>query len=214
MNASQPFLFNTRLHLIYLLPERAVDVRQLRDGIARVPAASIHHHTHRYLHQQQWLHPEPPNDFAFWLSSVLNQRELGEAIASVNAASSPSLDELRRRFLEQLDEYLASGADRARAPEGQEFQFMACRVFVLPTRYQARDLGEFAAVMKEISVGSLYYHFFDARMRLGHNENDFSAWFRSLGKDTLAGEIARLDPYTMTLEGLRRQILRLVEKHG
>jgi hypothetical protein len=45
-------------------------------------------------------------------------------------------------------------------------------------------------------------------------ENDFSEWFRKLGRGVLADEMLKLDPYTQTLEGLRRRIIQLVKHHG
>jgi hypothetical protein len=50
-------------------------------------------------------------------------------------------------------------------------------------------------------------------MRLGRLSNDFSAWLvNSLEEDRLAEEIARLDPYQYTLEELRSQLIRHIEK--
>jgi len=54
---------------------------------------------------------------------------------------------------------------------------------------------------------------FDAKLRLGKGENDFSRWFEHLGEHTLAEEVTRLDPYTYTLESLRNKIVRLMEEH-
>lgn len=90
---------------------------------------------------------------------------------------------------------------------------MACRTFVLPTAHVARDLKEFAEVLSKISVNSLYFHVFDAKMRLKSGENDFSRWFRDLGKLSLAEETKRLDPYSFTLDGLRQRIVTLVRQH-
>jgi hypothetical protein len=43
--------------------------------------------------------------------------------------------------------------------------------------------------------------------------NDFSNWLTvALGETALADKIQRLDPYTHTLEGLRRRIMTLVSK--
>jgi hypothetical protein len=54
---------------------------------------------------------------------------------------------------------------------------------------------------------------FDSRLRLGRGENDFSAWFRDIGKPELADKVRTLDPYLSTLEGLRAQIKALVKKY-
>lgn len=91
---------------------------------------------------------------------------------------------------------------------------MASRTYVLPTPHVAHNLAEFTGILGQVSVNSLYFHVFDAKLRLERGENDFSAWFRGLGKTELAEKSRRLDPYSHTLEGLRRVIIALVEKHG
>ena len=90
---------------------------------------------------------------------------------------------------------------------------MASRTFVLHTPYVARTLTEFREALKQVSINSLYYHIFDAKLRLEKGENDFSRWFRDSGRVELAEEVARLDPYSYTLEGLRNKIVKLGEKY-
>jgi hypothetical protein len=90
---------------------------------------------------------------------------------------------------------------------------MACRTFVLPTGYVAPTVEEFADVVDKVSINSIYFHVFDAKMRLKTGENDFSRWFRDQGKIALANESKRLDPYSYTLDGLRRQLVALVKKY-
>jgi hypothetical protein len=51
-------------------------------------------------------------------------------------------------------------------------------------------------------------------MRLGIPENDFSVWLRGIGQDDLAKQISMLDPYNITLENLRRKIIKMVTKHA
>lgn len=91
---------------------------------------------------------------------------------------------------------------------------MASRTYVLPTPHVAHNLAEFVEILGKVSINSLYFHVFDARLRLERGENDFSAWFRRLGKIELAERSKRLDPYSRTLEGLRREIIAMVNKHG
>ncbi len=90
---------------------------------------------------------------------------------------------------------------------------MSSQTFALRTAYVAHNLREFADALQRVSIGSLYYHMFDAKLRLGQNENDFSRWFQEYGRPKLADEIRRLDPYTHTLEGLRKRLLVMVRQH-
>ena len=90
---------------------------------------------------------------------------------------------------------------------------MGSRTFVVETPHTAKTLKEFRSCLESVSVHSLYYHIFDARLRREREENDFSEWFRKLGKEKLAEQMLNLDPYTQTLEGLRKRIIQLVKAH-
>jgi len=208
------FCFNTKVDQTLLLGRTAKNIPELLAGVKVVPESSIYYHTHRYLQQHHFLSPEPPNDFAYWITEVLNDARLGESISSVDIIQFRTLEELRSRFIEILSDDAGHRRGAPSAPEGQEFHFMASRTFVVRTPHVARTLEEFKEVLKRLSVNSLYYHIFDAKLRLEKGENDFSRWFRDLGKTELAERVARLDPYTFTLEGLRSQIIRLVDLYG
>jgi hypothetical protein len=63
-------------------------------------------------------------------------------------------------------------------------------------------------------MDSIYFHIFEARLRLEKEVNDFSNWIEhSLGNQKLALKIARLDPYTCTMEDLRKTLTALLEKN-
>ncbi|HEY4613044.1 MAG TPA: DUF5752 family protein [Bacteroidota bacterium] len=208
------FSFHTKLDQAILLGVRARNLSELLAGVQTVPESSIYYHTHRYLRQHHFLSPEPPNDFAYWITEVLNEDRLAERISSVDIIQFQSLETLRSEFIDILQSHLDSSERMPSSPPGEEFHFMAARTFVLRTPYAAHDISEFAAVLKEVSVGSLYYHIFEAKLRLEKGENDFSRWFRDQGKIELADKVTRLDPYTYTLEGLRNKLLQLVETYG
>jgi hypothetical protein len=209
------FEFKSRLNLVELLGVRARDILELRHGLAAVPGSSIYHHTHRFLQQHHYLYPEPPNDFAFWIGQALAMDDLAERLAAIDTVRFRRIEELRARLLEILDQWGDGDRMRAKASnEGEEFHFMSSRTFVLPTPLRAGNLEEFSACLRRISFDSLYYHIFEARLRLGRDDNDFSVWFRDNGHDDLARKMARLDPYTITMEGLRRKIVQLVDAHA
>ncbi len=205
-----PFYFKTKLDQPILLGRRAWNLSELLSGIQSVPTASIYYHTHRYLRQHHFLSPEPPNDFAYWITEVLKEALLGEQISSVDIVEFGSLEELRNTFAEILQVHLQTAERSPTAPAGQEFHFMAARTYVLQTPYVAKDLSEFRALLRRVDISSLYFHVFDAKLRLENGENDFSRWLRDLGRVDLADKVARLDPYTFTLEGLRNTLIQLV----
>ena len=208
------FTFYTKLDQTILLGTRARNVQGLLEGIRTVPDASIYYHTHRFLQQHHYLSPEPPNDFAYWVTEVLVDDALGEQLSSVDIIQFEDIPALRKKFDEVLSAHLENSDRRIDCPRGEEFHFMSSRTFAFPTPHTAHSEREFAAILKQVTVSSLYYHIFDAKLRLVKGENDFSRWFRDQGRIALADEIRKLDPYTYTLEGLRKRILELVENHG
>ncbi len=208
------FLFHTKLDQTLLLGRRAKTLKELRSGLHEVPESCLYFHTHRYLRQHHFLSPEPPNDFAYWITEVLVEPALGERISSLDIVQVRSLEDLRRELLAVIDAHLTDATRHPTAPAGQEFHFMASRTFVFRTPFSASSMEEFRAILPRISVNSLYYHIFEAKLRLEQGQNDFSRWFRDNGFADLAARVERLDPYTYTLEGLRHTLLTLIDSYG
>ena len=208
------FRFNTKLDQAVLLGVKVRNVEDLLESIRTVPGSSIYFHTHRFLQQHHYLSPEPPNDFAYWASNVLGDDILGEQLSSVDIVQFRAISELREAFVGILSDYLKSSERRIDSPPGEEFHFMASRTFVFATPYVVVNLAEFREVLAKVSINSLYYHIFDAALRLEKGENEFSRWFRDLGNVALAEETERLDPYRHTLDGLRKRILIMTRRDG
>jgi hypothetical protein len=209
--ANNPFLFVTHINLIELTGLTARTLPELVTILKTIPASVVYHHTHHFLKQHQSLSPEPPNDFSYWVTTVLNEDPLGEQLASIDTIQFTSLYALRDRIVQVMERYLAKGKSTQSAPEDEAFHFMKSLSFILPTHYRVNDLAEFSDAVSKVSANSLYHHIFEARLRLEKGTNDFSSWLeKELGEKDLARAISRLDPYTQTLESLRHQILRLV----
>jgi hypothetical protein len=208
------FQFYTEFNLPVMLGRKAITVYELLDGIKTVPDASIYYHTHRFLKQHHFLVPELPNDFAYWLRTVLNMRELGEVVSSVNIVECRNMQELRMKLIAVLEDFRFKDAYSFGCAPGYEFQFMSCRTVTFSLPNKASNLKEFAAILKDVSIYVFYYHMFESRLRRGRKENDFSQWFEQIGESELAQKVASLDPYTMTLEELRKKILTHITEYG
>lgn len=215
IKAKEPFRFYTRLHLSELTGLRASNLEQLNELIKRVPGSCIYHHTHRFLQQHQYLSPEPPNDFAYWATQALGEKELGEKLVSIDTIQFSTIRSLRDKIVKTIDEHLRDNlsAKLKFAHAGEEFHFIKAISFILPTNYIVYDLGEFTDVLQKITIDAIYFHIFEARLRLEKGDNDFSNWIEtSIGDKELADEISRLDPYTYTLEDLRKTIIKITKK--
>lgn len=213
-HAKEPFRFYTRLNLSELTGLRASNVSELLELIKTVSGSSIYHHTHRFLQQHQYLSPEPPNDFAYWISSVLGEPELGERLASIDIIQFSTIRSLRDKIAEVIEGYLVRHpaiADKT-VRNGAQFHFIESVSFVFPTHYIASDLKEMADILKRITIDSIYFHVFEARLRLEKGGNDFSFWIdKSIGDKKLANAIMKLDPYTYTLSNLRNKLVQMIE---
>ncbi len=210
---AQPFSFSASLDLTLATNRKARDAAELLHHVREMSGAAIYFHTHHFLAQHQHLSPEPTNDFAYWVTTALQEDRLGEQLASIDIVQFGSLGALRERIAEVLESFLDHAATLRTAPHGEEFHVREAISFIIPTGYVAHDLTEFASCVEQVGFGSLTFHIFNARLRLEGGSNDFSEWLQhSLGETELAGAIGRLDPYTHTLEGLRRQIVRLARR--
>lgn len=212
LQAKEPFHFHTRQTLTYLTGRRATTLDELLAGIREASEASIYHHTHHFLAQHEFLSPEPPNDFAYWITNILQDKLLGEEIASIDLREFTSLQDIRSAIIAVIDKDQDGGGRHAKrhAPAGEEFHFMETRSFVFPTRHIAHSLEEFKGCLQQVSIHSIYFHVFEARLREGNS--DFSFWLStSLEEGKLAEEFLQFDPYTQTLENLRNTLVRLVE---
>ena len=211
--ASEPFRFYSRLHLKEVTGLKARNLTELVDTLKKVPGSVVYYHTHNFLEEHQYLTPEPANDFALWVSDELGDEVLGEKLASIDTFGFPTIAALRARIVGVIEDYLSKNPDGRTAPAGREFHFIRSISVILPTAYVVHDLREFVEVLRKISINSLSFHVFEARLRLQKGVNDFSIWIEDcLGDRDLADRLAYLDPYNYTLENLRSTIIQLVEK--
>jgi small-conductance mechanosensitive channel len=211
--ANKPFHFTSLLHLTELTGLQAHNLKEFVNILKTVPDPVTYYHTHNFLEQHSYLTPEPANDFATWVSSSLGDEMLGERLASVDTMGFSNLSTLRDRIVSIIEEYFVQGGNNREVIPGQEFHFMRSVSIILPIHYQVNDLREFAEALRNVSLGSLYFHMYESKLRLGRGQNDFSSWLMTeIDEPELAKEITRIDPYTYSLEGLRSTLIKLIEK--
>ncbi|MFH1618683.1 MAG: DUF5752 family protein [bacterium] len=211
--ASDPFRFVSRMALTLVTGRQAANLRELADGIKEAPDQVIYHHTHRFLFHHQHLVPEPPNDFAFWAGQTLGDTAVSEALASVNTVRFLTIGELRHTLFEAVMRTSDEETLQRRVRPGQEFHFLRSSVFIVPTGLEAWDLNEFRSCLNRISTHSLYHHIFEDRMMSPLGMDDFSNWLvNALGEKDIADALSKMDPYTQTLEGLRKKITEILDR--
>ncbi len=180
-----------------------------------MPGCCIYHHTHRFVERHQYLALEPPNDFAHWVSEVLGEKMLAEKLLGIDTVQHSSIRSLREAIISTIEEYLADQPHSRRqfAGRDEEFHFVKSISIVTPTPYTAGSLKSFVRALETVSTSSIYFHMFEARLRLEQPTNDFSWWLESsLGEKALGDRIAAFDPYSFPLERLREKLVTILTK--
>ncbi len=212
--ASSPFHFYSRLHLRELTGLRAANLTEMLSILKEMPDSVIYYHVHRFLEEHLYLTPEPANDFAIWVTNTLGNEILGERLASIDVFTQPNIGAVKQRLCDTFEDYLRNNPDNRTAPDEEEFFFIRSISFILPTTYVAHDLREFVEILRKVTIDSIYFHIYEARLRLQKGTNDFSIWISdSLGEKELADRIAGINPYVYTLENLRIRIIEQIENY-
>jgi Family of unknown function (DUF5752) len=211
MEDLKPFEFKQYVSILKATGLKAKTLPELRDALAVVSEGSIFHHTYQYFLKVRAL--EYSNDFAHWAGESLEERSLAEHLSNIDPYDYGNIEDLRNKLITVIDEYLNSFPVPREAMTGDEFYFNETITLIFPEGVRARNLAEFLMAIKYIDARSVYYHFYEARVRLGVGTDDFSAWFENvLGKKELAARIMKIDPFMHSLEGIREHIALLVEK--
>jgi hypothetical protein len=210
--ARAPFYFNSAAHLLRIGKEKATNLQELLEAVRVCSDACIFQHTFQTLEEHHFIREGFSNDFSHWAFSACNEVGLAERLAALDVREFTSIAALRERVVHIIATYLERNPRAATRPAMEPFYLMAADLVVVPTPYVARNLEEFAEGLRRVSTHSIYYHFIDARLRIKLNTNDFSVWLdQELEMGAAADRINRIDIYTSTLEGVRRNILRTIE---
>ncbi len=155
---------------------------------------------------------EYTNDFSHWASEDLEERTLAELLSNIDPYSFKSIEDLRIELIRVIDNYLDNFPEPREVLPGDEFYFNETMTFVFPAGVKARNLAEFLIAVKYLSESSLYYHFYEARVRLRKGSDDFSKWIDEVVKaPEIAAELRNIDPFMHNIEGLREHIVEIVE---
>jgi hypothetical protein len=208
MNGS--FEFKQCITLVRATGKKAKSLAELRNLIASVSGDSIFHHTYQYFLKGRIM--EYTNDFSHWAGESLEESALAEHLSNIDPYSFPNIERLRGEILHTIDEYLGKFPEPREALPRDEFYFNETVTLVFPAGIRAENLAEFLMAIKYVDASSIYYHFYDARVRSARRSNDFTKWFQDeLGKADLASRIESVDPFMHNLEGIRERIAIAVE---
>jgi hypothetical protein len=207
----EPFEFNQCISILKSTGEKAKNIHELRNIIAVISDDCIFHHTYQYFIKGHVL--EYTNDFAHWAGESLEERALSEHLSNIDPYDYKNISGLKNKLLEVIDNYLENFPEPREAMPNDEFYFNETITLIFPAGIRAKNLAEFLTAIKYVDAGSVYYHFFEAQIRLGGGIDDFSRWIEdAFGKKDLVEKIRSIDPFMHDLEGIRNHIAEAVEE--
>lgn len=208
---TEGFEFKQCISILKSTGKKAKTLKELRAAIMLVSDSCIFHHTYQYFLKEHIL--EYTNDFAHWAGESLEERSLAEQLSSIDPYEFKNINGLRTQLLYVIDDYLEKFPEPREVLAGDEFFFNETISLVFPVGIRAKNLAEFLMAIKFVDIGSIYYHFYEARTRTGGWIDDFSKWIEeSMGKNALAEKIRNIDPFMHDIEGIKQYIVEEIEK--
>lgn len=206
------FEFKQCVSIVKSTGKKAKNLRELRGLIARIGDESLFHHVYQYFLKGHML--EYTNDFSEWAGESLEERALAERLASLDPYTLKSVNNVRKELLREIDIFLDVFPEPRDVVEGKEFYFNETINLVFPVGVKTKNLAEFLVALQHIDAGSIYYHFYDSRVRLGEGVmDDFSMWIEhTLGRKNVAEQIRAIDPFMHSVEKIRELVKEIVEE--
>lgn len=194
---------------------RAQTLRELRDVLRDIHPGCIYQHFWGTLLRPQFADREYNNDFAAWCHHDLHDNRVAERLAVIDPADFADMEGLRQELLEVIEARLDETELILAARADQQFHFTRSVIVVFDTYKRLTDPVELVQAVPEMSVGSIFYHFIDARRREPIGVDDFRAWLTSFYPEhtALCDALAEIDPYFESLFVLRARLAKAFKRH-
>jgi hypothetical protein len=198
---------------------KAQNLRELRNDLQTIHPGSIYYHFWGGLLRPQFDEPEYNNDFAVWARHGLQDRRLAERLGMIDPADFTNLEDLRRELIDVIEERLDESDHVPWSKMDRQFHFIRSQIVVFDTNIRIVVPEQLAIVVPRLSVGSIFYHFIEARKETGLSAtkgvDDFRAWLARFGTryEDLCGQLAVVDPYLSSLTQLRRNLAGLFREY-
>ncbi len=212
---SEPFHVKDCSLIALSTGRHAGNLREFVSELQSIPIASVYHHFWSNRLQPRFEEPEYQNDFAAWARHGLHDPILSEQLAVLDPADFPNLEDLRREVIEIAEQRLATD-DRVSWVQAQHpFSFVYDKTIIFDSNICVTTPQDFVIVLPRLSLGSIFFHFIDARRRPTVGIDDFRTWLTNFwpGHADLIGLLADVEPYFCTLAELRERIAFAFEQN-
>ncbi|MGA7579358.1 MAG: DUF5752 family protein [Desulfobaccales bacterium] len=213
--AQNSFVFSEYFLMPMPTGKKATNLRELLQFLREMTEPVLNYHL--WQTRLSVIQPtvEYPNDFALWAATALHDDLLAEKLSAIDPFDYKDLTEVREAMVEELEEYLWDSPHYQVRP-GYELELCEASAVILHSGISARTLGEFCGALQAVGLNSVYFHFVEARRRLGDRKmDDFSHWIAdNFTMPSLVSAIGEIDIYFYTLAEIRDAILALVQEQA
>jgi hypothetical protein len=194
---------------------RAQNLRELRDHLLRVHPGSIYYHFWGALLRPRFDDPQYNNDFAVWCHYALHDDPVAERLAVIDPTDFEDLEALRQEMIEVIEERLEEMERIPWSDRDRQFYFIRSQIVVFDTGIQIARPEDLVEVIPRLPVGSIFYHFIDARRREPVRIDDFRGWLDGFGDvyADLRDHLAAMDPYFVNVTKLRQQLATVFKEY-
>jgi len=188
-------------------------LREFWERLQTIPPSCIYYHFWGGLLRPRFDDPEYQNDFAIWTSKSLHDETLAERLALINPTDYDDMEELRDELVNIIEERLEESELLPWIRASHRFYFVRSQIVVFDSGLRVTTPEELMNILPSLSVGSIFYHFIDARRRTETKRDDFTEWLLCFGEDTrsLIEQVDRVDPYFTNLRVLRNELKQVFE---
>ena len=192
----------------------ALNLRELYERIASCSVESIYHHFCEATLRPTFDDPDYRNDFAVWAKRALHDDLLSERLGILDPYNFSDFEKLRFTVLDIIDERLHEVSNIPWALPGMDFHFLRAMTVVFDTGHEIANPAELPHTISQMTTSSLYYHFLEARRRVGDGKDDFSAWLENwngLGT-TFKNALSSVDFYFLSLRDLQVELCKIASE--
>jgi hypothetical protein len=212
---SEPFVVKDCSLIVLSTGRQARTLWEFSSHLQAVPLSSIYHHFWGSRLQPLFDEPEFQNDFASWARHGLHDPLLSEQLAVLDPTDFVNLEDLRRETVEIVEQRLAADDYASWIQAQYPFAFVHSQIVIFDTPLLVKKPSDLAAVAPALPLGSVFFHFIDARRRPEIGMDDFRTWLLKYwpGHDGLVQALARVEPYFCTLAELRERLARTISDY-
>jgi len=214
-DSPQPFALRDCALIAIATGVRAHNLKELQDRVQGIEPGCLYYHFWGGLLRPRFDDPEYRNDFAIWVRNDVHDEELAERLACVDPTQHETLEGLREAVAEAIESRLevmeAAAWQRTQSP----FHFVRSQIAVFDTGHLLNQPAQLAECLPRLSLGSVFYHFIDARRRVPERLDDFRVWLQHWGTRyaDLCDRLAEVDYYFVSLADLRKELALILGEY-